>query len=96
MTILATILSGISLLKSLMFLVHLRSPFGWMVWFPKLTVEGYSPCWIIIGAVGAFIGWVSGAYWAVPMGIVGIATMIWYLWRCTRDPEGFEKDFGAD
>jgi len=96
MIILATILSGLSLLKSFLFLIHLRSPCGWMVWFPKLTEEGYSPCWVIIGAVGAIIGGVSGAYWAIPMGIVGIATMIWYLWRCTRDYKGFEKTFGAE
>jgi hypothetical protein len=96
MIILATILSGLSLLKSLLFLIHLRSPFGWMIWFPKLTVEGYSPCWVIMGAAGAVIGWASGAFWAVPMGIIGSGTMAWYLWRCTRNLKGFEKAFGAE
>jgi acetyl esterase/lipase len=30
------------------------------------------------------------------MGIVGAGTMIWYVWRCTRDHTGFEDAFGAD
>jgi acetyl esterase/lipase len=48
-----------------------------------------------MGAAGAVIGWVYQALWAVPMGIVGAITMIWYVRRCTRDHKGFEKAFGA-
>jgi acetyl esterase/lipase len=48
-----------------------------------------------MGAVGALIGWVYQALWAIPMGIVGAGMMIWYVWRCTRYHEGFENAFGA-
>jgi acetyl esterase/lipase len=29
------------------------------------------------------------------MGILGAVMMIWYVWRCTRDHNGFEEAFGA-
>jgi len=96
MIILATILSGVSLLMSLLFLIHLRSGPGWIVLFPKLIAEGLSPFWAIMGAVGAVIGGLYQALWAIPMGIIGAGIMIWYVWRCTRDHKGFEKAFGVD
>jgi len=95
MITLAYILSGLSLLMSVLFLIQPKSPLGWMVVFPKLTAEGLSPYWAIMGAVGAVIGWVYQALWAIPMGIVGAGMMIWYIWRCTRDHTGFENAFGA-
>jgi acetyl esterase/lipase len=49
----------------------------------------------MMGAVGAVLGWVYDALWAVPMGIIGAGWMTWYVWRCTRDHNGFEKAFGA-
>jgi hypothetical protein len=66
-----------------------------MVLFLKLTAGSLSPYWAIMGAAGAVFGWVYGALWAVPMGIVGAITMIWYVWACTRDQKGFKKAFGA-
>ncbi len=95
MITLAYILSGLSLLMSVLFLIHLKHPLGWIVLFPKLIAGALSPYWAIIGAVGALIGWVVQALWAIPMGIVGAGTMVWYVWRCTRDHNGFEKAFGA-
>jgi acetyl esterase/lipase len=62
---------------------------------PKLTAGALSPYWAIMGLVGAVIGWVYQALWAIPMGIVGAGMMIWYVWRCTRDHTGFEDAFGA-
>jgi acetyl esterase/lipase len=96
MIILSTILSGLSLLMSVLFLFHLRSPLGWIVTFAKLAAGALSPIWAIMGAVGALIGWVYGAFWAIPLGILGAGMMIWYGWRCTRDHKGFEQAFGAD
>ena len=92
MTILATILSGLSLLTSVLFLVRIKEPgLGMMA---KLFAAALSPYWAIIGAVGALLGWVYGALWAVPMGIIGAGLMLWYVWRCTRDHKGFEDAFG--
>jgi acetyl esterase/lipase len=95
MTILATILSGLSLLLSVLILIKTKNPQGWLVLVPKLTAGSLSLCWAIMGAVGAVLGWGYGALWAIPMGIVSAGIMIWYVWRSTRDHTGFENAFGA-
>jgi acetyl esterase/lipase len=96
MIISAYILSGLSLLMSVLLLIKTKNPLGWISLVPKMTAGALSPYWAIIGAVGAVIGWVYQAFWAVPMGIVGAGMMIWYVWQCTRDHTGFEDAFGAD
>jgi acetyl esterase/lipase len=96
MIILATILSGLPLLMSVLFFIREDPPpQGFYVMFPKLIASALSPYWVIMGAVGAVIGWVYQALWAIPMGLVGAGMMIWYVWRSTRDHDGFEKAFGA-
>jgi acetyl esterase/lipase len=96
MAILATILSGLSLLMSILFLIRLKFPLGFFtVWIPQLTAGALSPCWAIMGIVGAVLGWVYQASWAIPMGILGAGIMIGYVWRSTRDHDGFENAFGA-
>jgi acetyl esterase/lipase len=94
MIILATILSGISLLMSVLLLVRLKEPSP--VMFAKLFAGALSPYWAIAGAAGAAIGWVYRAIWVVPFGVVGAGMMIWYLWRCTQEHKGLERAFGAD
>jgi acetyl esterase/lipase len=96
MTTLAYILSGLSLLLSVLLLIP-QPKFPLSFWFllPKLPAGALSPYWAVMGVVGAVIGWGYQALWAVPMGILGAGTMIWYVWRCTRDHNGFENAFGA-
>jgi acetyl esterase/lipase len=96
MIILAYIFSGLALLMSIMLLINLRSPFGWFIIFPKLIAEGLPLVWIVLGVVGAAIGWFVQALWAIPMGIIGAGIMIWYIRRTTRDHDGFENAFGGD
>ena len=96
MIILATTLSGVSLLFSLLFLIHLpKPPLGFLVLIPKLAAGALSPIWAVMGIVGAVLGWLFQAFWAIPMGVLGAGMMIWYVWRCTRDHKGFENAFGA-
>jgi acetyl esterase/lipase len=99
MIILATILSGLSLLLSVLFFIQLDipseklPPFGVLA---KLIAGALSPIWVVVGVVGAVIGWVYQAFWAIPMGILGTGIMIWFIWSCTRDHKGFDKAFGPD
>ncbi len=95
MIVLAYILSGLSLLMIVLLLIQTKNPLGWIALFPKMTAEALSPIWAIMGAVGAAIGWVYDALWAVPIGILGAGVMTWYVWRCARDHKGFEDAFGA-
>ena len=94
MITLAYIFSGLSLLMFVLFLVRTKPQLLFILFLP-LVASALSPIWAIIGAVGAVLGWAYEAYWAVPMGIVGASWMTWYVWRCTRDHNGFEKAFGA-
>ncbi|MCP4540298.1 MAG: alpha/beta hydrolase [Chloroflexi bacterium] len=96
MIILATILSGLSLVMGIMFFIRSGPPPGFFVMFAKVIASALAPYWAIIGAVGAVLGWISQAFWAIPMGIVGAGLMIWYIWQCTRDHGGFENAFGTD
>ena len=96
MIILATILSGLPLLLSILFFAQQKlpsnaPPFGWLA---KLIAGALSPLWAIIGTVGVILGWVYQAYWAILIGILGAGMMIWYVWRCTREHNGFTKAFG--
>ncbi len=91
--ILATILSGISLLMSILLFIRLKGIS--MALFAKLAAAALSLEWAFLGAVGAVLGWVYQAYWAVPMGVVGAGVMFHYGWRNTRSHTGFEKAFGA-
>jgi acetyl esterase/lipase len=61
----------------------------------SVTAGALSPIWAVIGAVGAVLGWLYQAFWAIPLGILGAGMMIWYVWRCTRDHDGFDNAFGA-
>ncbi|MGD2147922.1 MAG: alpha/beta hydrolase [Anaerolineae bacterium] len=96
MMTLSYILSGLSLLMSVLFLVRLRFPLGFFaLWIPRLTAGALSPYWAFMGVVGSVIGWAYHALWAIPMGIAGAGIMIWYVWRSTQDHRGFEDAFGA-
>jgi acetyl esterase/lipase len=94
MIILATILSGLSLLLSILFPIQLKKINS--IYFAKLAAGAFSPVWAIIGVVGALIGWIYGAYWAVPIGVLGAGMMLWYIYRCTRDHTGFDDAFGSN
>jgi acetyl esterase/lipase len=97
MIILASILSGLPFLMSILLIIKQpRFPRGFWLLLPKLPAGALSPYWAIMGIVGAVIGWRYEAYWAIPMGILGAGIMIWYVWRCTQDHKGFDKAFGAD
>jgi acetyl esterase/lipase len=96
MIVLATILSGLSLLMSFLLITRLKvTLLGLVLWSFKLAAGALSPFWAILGAVGALLGWVSGALWAIPIGILGAGMMIWYIRGVSRDHNGFENAFGA-
>jgi acetyl esterase/lipase len=93
MTILAYVLSGLSLLMSALFLIKPKVELLFILFLP-LFAAALSPLWAILGAVGALVGLITGTFWAVPMGILGAGWMTWYIWRSTREHNGFDKAFG--
>jgi acetyl esterase/lipase len=96
MNILAYVLSGTVLVMSALFLIKLpMPPPGFVLLIPKLFAGALSPYWAIMGVAGALLGWASGAYWAIPIGILGAGMMTWFVWRCTQDHNGLDDAFGA-
>jgi acetyl esterase/lipase len=97
MSILAYVLSGLPLLMSVLFFLQLRIPANLppVLVLVKLAAGALSPYLAIMGGVGAGIGFIYQAFWAIPIGIAGAGVMIWYIWRSTRDHGGFEKAIGA-
>jgi acetyl esterase/lipase len=80
---------------SVLFLVRVKIPLAFYLLFAKLFAGALSPLWAVMGLIGVAIGWAVQAYWAVALGIVGAGMMIWYIWRCTRDHQGFDQAFGG-
>jgi len=95
MRVLAIVLSGMSLLMSILLLVRLTFPWGFYVLAFKLAAGALSPFWVLAGVAGAVMGWMARAPWTIPMGMVGAGMMTWYVWRCARGHTGFEDAFGA-
>lgn len=93
MIVLTNILSGLSLLMSGLYLIKLKYPS--FILLMKLLSDSLPPYWAILGVNGAVLGWFLHAPLAIAMGIIGAGTMIWYVWRNTREQNGFEKAFGA-
>jgi acetyl esterase/lipase len=93
---LAYILSGLSLLMSVLLLVRLKMPQGFYVLPLKMMAVALSSFWALIGLAGILIGWFNQAFWAIPMGIVGAGLMIGYILRVIRHHNGFEEAFGRD
>lgn len=95
MITLAYILSGLSLLMSVLLLIDPKYPLGLYMLMPKLFAGALSAIWGVMGVVGAVLGGIYGAFWAVPMGIVGAGMVIEYVRRCTQGHNGFENAFGT-
>lgn len=97
MNVLAYILSGLSLFMGIMLVVpQPKFPLSFYPYLFKLTAGALSPYLAVMGVVGASVGALSSAYWAVPVGIAGAGILTWYVWRCARPHNGFERAFGAN
>lgn len=97
MNVFAYILSGLALFMGIVLVMpQPKFPLSFWSFFPKLTASALSSYWAVLGTAGAVIGAVSGAYWAVPVGMVGAGIMTWYVWKCSRSHKGFEDAFGKD
>ncbi|MFX0004721.1 MAG: alpha/beta hydrolase fold domain-containing protein [Candidatus Hermodarchaeota archaeon] len=94
--ILAYIFSSLSLLMSFLLFIRIKAPWGFILLPFKSVAMGLSRFWAIMSTVGAIIGLVFQAFWAVLIGIIGTIIMTIYVWRCTRDNKGFENAFGAN
>lgn len=96
MNAVAYLLAFFSLLMSCLLFLRIKAPLGFIVLFPKLAAGALSPLWVVIGLLGAVLGWLGGAPLAVVGGSIGALCMAWYVRRVTAPHRGFEPAFGAD
>jgi acetyl esterase/lipase len=94
MTIQAYVLSGFSLLMSILLCIRQKVSIGFLVLFPKLFASALAAYWAILGAAGAVLGLIYQAPLAVVIGAVSAAWMTLYVWRIARGHNGFEEAFG--
>jgi acetyl esterase/lipase len=95
MASLACALTSLSLLMGALLLIRLKMPWGFYLLPLKMMAVALSPFLAVIGLIGAAIGWFYQSFWAVPVGVIGAGVMIVYVWRVTRDQNGFAAAFGA-
>jgi acetyl esterase/lipase len=97
MNIVAYVLSFLCLALNGFFFLRLKPPYSFFcVWFPQLLSGALSPFLVVLGGLGAGLGWLSHAPIAVAAGLLGAGISAFYIWRVTAAPPGFALAFGKD
>ncbi len=94
--ILTQILCGLALAMAGILLIHLRSPLGWFILFPKLVAGALSPIWLAGGMVGTGLAFLNGQVTTAMGGMLGSIIMISYIRSCTRSHRQLAPAFGED
>ncbi len=69
---------------------------GGALWLPKLWASAWSPFLVLIGFLGALLGWVSKDYWIIVSGLLGAALGIRHTVIVTRGHNKFAQAFGSN
>lgn len=97
MAALAYLLALVSLILNITLFIRLRPPYNFMIlWLPQLVQHALSPFLVMMGLVGACLGWLSNAPLAVISGLVAAAISAVYVWQVLRQQADFTQAFGAD
>lgn len=96
MVVLAYTLSLVCLVLTAALFVRLKPPYSFMfVIFPLIT-GALSPFLVVLGALGAVLGWLYGAPVAVAAGLLAAAIALIDAVQVTRPQPGFESAFGKE
>lgn len=97
MIIVAYLLSFLSLILNVFLFLRLRPPFNFFIlWIPQLVAHALSPFLVVVGALGAGLGWLYRVPLAAMAGALGAAISAFYIGRVTAPQPGFELAFGKD
>ncbi|NWG18102.1 MAG: alpha/beta hydrolase fold domain-containing protein [Chloroflexi bacterium] len=97
MTAAAYLLSFVCLILNGLLFVRLRPPYNFMIlWLPQLVHHTLSPFLVILGGLGAVLGWLYQAPAAAVAGVLGAGLSAFYVWRVTVSQPGLSLAFGAD
>jgi acetyl esterase/lipase len=81
---------------SALFFVRVRSPAGLALWMPKVLSGSAAPFVVLMGALGALLGWLFRARLAIVAGLLGALLPLRHALRVTASHDGFERAFGPD
>jgi acetyl esterase/lipase len=93
MAVVAYVLSFSCLILNSVQFLRIRPPLNWIV--PMFT-GAFSPFLVIIGLLGAVLGWVYHAPIAAAAGLLGAGISVLYIALVTVPQPGFDQAFGED
>lgn len=97
MIVVAYLLSFVCLILNGILFLRLKPPYNFMIlWIPQLIHHALSPFLVVMGVLGAALGWLYNAPVAVVAGVMGAGISAVYIWRVTAPQSGFGLAFGAD
>lgn len=97
MILLVYLLSLLSLLLNITLFVNLKPPYNFMLlWIPQLLHHALSPFLVVMGLLGAVLGWIYSAPMAVIAGLLGAGISAIYIWKVLTLRPNFAQAFGTD
>ena len=94
---LAYALSFVCLILNASLFLRLKWPNGGaFLWLFHIVTASISPFLVVLGALGAGLGWMYQAPIAVVAGLLGAGISVFYIVRVTVSQPGFELAFGKD
>jgi acetyl esterase/lipase len=95
MIALAYTFSFVSLILNASLFFRLKWPTGGaFLWICHVITGSLSPFLVVLGALGAGLGWLYHAPGAVVAGLLGAGSSLFYILRATASQPGFELAFG--
>jgi acetyl esterase/lipase len=97
MIALAYTLSFVCFILNVSLFLRLKWPDGGaLLWICHVITGGLSPFLVVLGLLGAGLGWIYHAPVAVVAGLIGAGISLFYIVRITVAQPGFELAFGKD
>lgn len=96
MIIAVYLLSFLTLILNASLFVHLKPPYNFHFWAFQIAAVVLSPFLVVLGLLGAGLGWLYHAPIAVAAGVLGAGISILYIARVTVPQPGFNLAFGKD
>jgi acetyl esterase/lipase len=96
MVVAAYLLAFSCLILNVSLFVHLKPPYSFALCVVQIVAVVLSPFLVVLGLVGAGVGWLVHAPSAVAAGLLGATISIIYIARVTAPQPGFDLAFGKD
>jgi acetyl esterase/lipase len=93
MMIVAYLLSFLCLILNSVLFFRIKPPFNWLL---QMLTNALSPFLVVMGGLGAVLGWLYHAPIAIAAGVLGAGISVVYIALVTVRQPGFDLAFGKD